>query len=161
MFNRHVSVDEKIEAVDKEVNIDSFFYGNNVIVGASLLVGSVFSLFFLFFKWDISHFTHIFSVTHEDVSMNSLILHIMSWIAKVACFFGLIIGAILTFYPDKMRRIESKLNIRLQTRPIVDKLNNNVFEFDALFLRHPIIFGIIGFFLSVFVVILTTLNLLG
>ena len=80
------------------------------------------------------------------------------YILKLATF---IFGFILLFYPEKMRRIESKLNFRLQTQPIVDKLNNTVFELDSLLLRHPIIFGIIGFFLSVFIVILSTLNLLG
>lgn len=161
VFNRQVNVDEKIEAVDKEIDIDSFFYRNNIIVGACLLVGSVFSLIFLFFKWDIYHFAHIFSVTQKDVPMSSMILHIMSWVMKISCFFGLIFGVILFFSPKKMKRIESKLNLRIQTRPIVDKLNKNVFEFDNLFFRQPMILGIIGFILSVLIVILSTLNLLG
>lgn len=161
VLNRQVSIDEKIETVDKEVNIDSFFYSNNIIIGACLAAGSVFSLIFLFFKWDTYHFAHIFSATPKDISMNSLILHFMSWVAKIACFLGLIFGVILLFYPEKMRRIEGKLNLRIKTRPIVDMLNNTVFEFDSLFFRHPIIFGIIGFFLSVSIVILSTLNLLG
>ena len=87
VLNRQVNVDEKIEAIDKEISIDSFFYRNNIIAGACLLAGSVFSLIFLFFKWDVHHFAHIFSVTQRDVSMSSMILHITSLVMKIACFF--------------------------------------------------------------------------
>jgi hypothetical protein len=161
IFNRHVCIDEKIELVDKEVNIDSFFYSHSVIVGACLMAGSIFSLIFLFFKLDISHLSHIFSGSYEDVSANSLIFHLFSWIGKVACIFGLIFGTILLFYPEKMRRVENKLNFRLQTRPVVEKLNTSVFELDTVFFRHPIVFGITGLVLSVFVVVLSAANLLG
>ncbi len=67
LFNRHVNIDEKIEYVDKEINIDSFFYSHNILVGTLLTIGSVFSLIFLFFKLDISDFANIFFVSHKHL----------------------------------------------------------------------------------------------
>ena len=161
IFNRYVSVDEKIGSIDKEVNIDSFFYSNNKFVGACLLFGSLFALTFLFLKLDIHHFAHIFSNSYEEASINVMIFDILSWLGEIACLLGLIFGIMLLVYPEKMKRIDIKLSSSLHTQPIVDKLNSSVYEFDGISLRYPRIFGITGLVLSIFIVTVSTLNLLG
>ena len=160
LFNRHVNIDEKIEYVDKEINIDSFFYSHNILVGTLLAAGSVFSLIFLFFKLDISDFANIFFVSHKHQSTYEMIFYFISWVGKVACFFGLLFGFILFFSPDKMRWIENKLNFWFETRPVFDKLNNSFYGFDALLLGRSMFFGLIGLILSIFIIVLSTLNLL-
>lgn len=161
IFNRNVSVDEKIGSIDKEVNIDSFFYSNNKVVGACILFGSLFALSFLFLKLDIDHLAHLFSGSYEEASINAMIFNTISWVGEIACFIGLIFGIMLFFYPEKMKRIDIKLSSSLHTQPIVDKLNSCVYEFDSILLHYPRIFGISGLVLSIFIVILSTLNLLN
>jgi hypothetical protein len=161
LFNRYVSIDEKVSYLDKSVKVDSFVYGHNMIFGALLIAGSLFALIFFFFKLDVSNFANIFFVSRKYLSTNEMIFSAISWIGKVACFFGLVCGFILFFAPSKMRKIEGGLNTWFETRPIFKKLDNANMEFDAFLFRHPVIFGIIGFAISFLIIILSILNLIS
>ena len=161
LFNRHVSIDEKITYVDKDVNIDSVFYRYNKLFGLLLIAGSVFSLIVFYFKLDISRLANIFSVSQRHLSTTEMIFHYLSWIGKLACLFGLLTGTILFLAPAKLRQIENKLNSRIETRPVFDKLNSSSYKFDALSSRHPFLFGSIGLIFSVFIIFLSILNLLS
>ena len=160
LFNRHVSIDEKIAYVDQDVNIDSAFYRYNKLFGLLLIAGSVFALSVFYFKLDISRLANIFSVSQKHLSTNEMIFYFLSWVGKVACFIGLLTGTVLFLAPAKLRQIENKLNSRIETGPVFDKLNSSSYKFDALSLRHPILFGSIGLIISVAIIVLSILNLI-
>jgi hypothetical protein len=160
LFNRQMSIDEKIAYVDQDVNIDSVFYRYNKLFGLLLIAGSVFSLIVFYFKLDISRLANIFSASQRHLSTNEMILHYLSWVGKVACFIGLLTGTVLFLAPTKLRQIENKLNSRIETRPVFDKLNSSSYKFDALSSRHPFLFGSIGLIISVSIIVLSILNLL-
>jgi hypothetical protein len=109
---------------------------------------------------DINHLAQIFSDSYEIASINVIIFDILACLGEIACLLGLIFGIMLLLYPEKMKQIDIKLSSSLHTQPIVDKLNKSIYEFDSILLRYPRIFGISGLGLSIFVVILSTLNLL-
>jgi hypothetical protein len=160
VFNRYVSIDEKVTYLDKDIQVDHFIYNHNILFGTCLIFGSVFSLIFFFFRLDVSNFANIFFVSHKHLSLNEMIFDTVSWIGKVACFFGLFFGAFLFFAPNKMRNIENKINSRFETRPLFDKLNESNYALDDILFRHPVIFGLAGLIISFLIIILSILNLL-
>ena len=89
-----------------------------------------------------------------------MIFNAVSWIGKVACFFGVVFGIMLCIAPGKMKQIENKMNSWLETRHIFDKLDDSNRELDAVLFRHPMPFGSIGLIISFFIIILSILNLL-
>ena len=161
VFNRNVNIDDTVSLLDKDVSVDSFIYSHNVIFGICLSAGSAFALIFFFFSLDVSSFANIFFVPGKYVSTNKMIFEAVSWIGKVACFLGLICGIILFIAPDKMKRIENVMASWFETRPVFEKLDESKRELDTLFFRHPIVCGAIGLIISVFVIVLSILNLLS
>jgi hypothetical protein len=161
VFNRPVSIDEKVAYLDTDVHLDSFFYSHNLLLGTCLVTGSSFSLIFLFFKMDTSNFANIFFSSHNYHSTNEMLFTALSWISTVASVFGLFFGALLFFAPHKMRKIEAKLNFWFETRPAFDKLEESTRELDTILFSHSVLFGLIGLILSIFIIILSILNLLS
>ena len=161
VFNRYVSLDEKMRYLDKDVPVDSFIYSHHVIFGICLIAGSAFALIFFFFRLDVSSFANIFFVSGKYISTNKMIFDAVSWIGKVACFAGLICGIILFVAPQKMKRIENITSSWFETRPVFDKLDDSKHELDTLFFRHPVIYGSIGLIISLFIIVLSILNLLN
>lgn len=161
VFNRYVSIDDKMASLDKDIQIESYIYSHNMLFGTCLVAGSVFSLIFFFFKLDVSSFANIFFVSHQHLSTNEMIFSAVSWIGKVACFFGLFFGAMLFFAPNKMRHIETKLNFWFETRQLFDKLDDSKRELDTILFRRPVFFGALGLILSLFIIVLSILNLLS
>ncbi|MBW2410883.1 MAG: hypothetical protein JRF72_13880 [Deltaproteobacteria bacterium] len=160
-FNRNVNFDDKVSYLDKDISVDSFIYSHNVIFGICLSAGSAFALIFFFFSLDVSSFANIFFVSGKYVSTNKMIFEAVSWIGKVACFVGLICGIIIIIAPEKMKRIEKVMASWFETRPVFDKLDESKRELDTLFFRHPIVCGTVGLIISVFVIVLSILNLLS
>jgi hypothetical protein len=161
VFNRQVNLDDKISILDKDIKIDSFIYAHHILFGILLIIGSVFSLIFFFFKLDIPHFANVFFVSSKYNSINEIFFNVVAWIAKIACLVGLVIGFLLLFRPAAMKKIENKVNAWLETRPLFDRLNKSNRNLDAILFKHPIVFGIIGLCISLIIVILSILNMLG
>lgn len=161
VFNRYVSIDDKVTYLDKDIQIDSYIYSHNMLVGTCLVAGSVFSLIFFFFKLDVSNFANIFFVSRQHLSANEMIFSAVSWIGKVACFFGLFFGAMLFFAPNKMRHIETKMNSWFETRHVFAKLDDSNRELDTILFQHPMLFGAVGLIVSLLIIVLSILNLLG
>jgi hypothetical protein len=90
-----------------------------------------------------------------------MIFSAVSWVGKVACFFGLFFGAMLFFAPNKMQHIETKLNSWFETRHVFDKLDDSKRELDTFFFRRPMFFGAVGLIVSLFIIVLSILNLLS
>jgi hypothetical protein len=161
VFNRSVNIDKRVAYLDKDLQLDSFIYGHNMIFGLCLMAGSVFALIFFFFKLDISSFANIFFIPGKYLSTNEIIFNTVTWIGKIACFFGIVCGFLLFVAPGKMKRIENKLNSWIETRHFFDKLDDSNRELDAVLFRHPVPFGLVGSIISFFIIILSILNLLS
>lgn len=161
VFNLSVNIDDKITYLDKDIQIDSYFYSHNMIFGTCLVAGSIFSLIFFFFKLDVSSFANVFFVSNRHLSTNEMIFSAVSWIGKVACFFGIFVGTMLLFAPNKMRQIETKLNSWFETRHVFDKLDDSNRDLDTILFQRPVFFGAVGLIVSLFIIVLSILNLLS
>ena len=160
-FNRSISVESKINLLDKDIATEAFIYSHNVIFGLCLVAGSIFALIFFFFNIDISNFAKVFLGSRKYFMTLEVIFIFFAWIARIACIFGLICGFFLLFAPAKMQAFESKLNTWFETKAIFDKLDRSGPELDVLFFRHPFFFGMAGAVISFLIITLAIVNLLS
>ena len=159
-LNRSINVEKRLEYLDKDIQISDFFYNHHITMGLILVAGSVFSLFFFFFSLDVSKFAGIFFGSQSNLFAAELVVSAITWIGKVGCLAGLIIGLLLVFKPDLMKGIESRLNSWFETKPMIEKFDKTSHDVDSFFFRHPIAVGLVGAVISFFLVSLSIINLL-
>ena len=160
ILNRSVDIEKKMDYLDKNIEITTFFYKHNLAMGLVLIAGSVFSLSFFFFSMDITKFAGIFFGSQRHVSTAEIIINAIIWIGKIGCLVGVFLGFLLAFAPDKLKRIENKLNSWFETKPMIKKLDNASHDLDSFFFRHAIAVGVTGAILSFFLISLSIVNLL-
>jgi hypothetical protein len=160
ILNRNVDIEKKIDYLDKNIETTSFFYKYNVIMGLVLIVGSLFALSFFFFSLDITKFIGIFFGSPKNALPVEIIIQSIVWICKFGCLAGLLLGLLLAFAPDRMKRIESKLNSWFETKPVIKKLDNASHDIDSFFFRYNMAVGLTGAILSFFLISLSIINLL-
>ena len=160
ILNRNVDVNKKIGILDKNIEISDFFYSHNVGVGSLIIAGSVFVLFFFYFSLDSTKFAIIFFNSPKHAFWGEIIIATILWVGKFTCLVGLIFGSLLMFAPNKMKRLENKLNFWFEIKPLVEKLDQSNSNLDYFFFRHPRAFGLIGAVLSFLILLLSIINLL-
>lgn len=160
ILNRSINVDKGIEYIDKEIEISEFFYNHHIAVGLALVAGAVFSLFFFFFSLDVSKFAGIFFGSRANIFKAELIVSAITWIGKIGCLAGLIIGLVLVFKPELMKRIENKMNSWFATKPMIDKFDKSSHDVDTFLFRYPFAVGLTGAVISFFLISLSIINLL-
>ena len=160
ILNRSINVDKGIEYLDKEIEISEFFYSQHIAVGLALVAGSVFSLFFFFFSLDVSKFAGIFFGSRANIFTAELIVSAITWIGKIGCLAGLVIGLVLVFKPELMKRIENKMNSWFATKPMFEKLDKSSHDVDTFLFRYPVAVGLTGAVISFFLISLSIINLL-
>lgn len=160
ILNRSVNIERKLSYLDKEIQIDAFFYSHHLLFGACLVAGSLFSLVFFFFQLDVANFPRIFGSSGGSFLTNEILCGSIALFGKVACVLGLLAGLIILFAPGKMKKIEHKLNSWFETKPMVDKLDASSRNVDMFFFRHPVLFGLAGALISFVLIILSIINLL-
>jgi hypothetical protein len=160
ILNRNVNVDEKIGFLDKDIEISDYFYSHHVIAGLMLIAGSAFALFFFYFSLDIAKFTTVFWGNPDHIFFGEIFISAILWVGKITCLVGLLIGVTLMLAPDKMRRMENKLNSWFETRSIFKKLDQSSNEIDSFFFRYPLPVGLTGAIISFIILSLSIINLL-
>lgn len=160
VFNSYTDIDDKITYFDKDIQIDDFFYAHHIIIGVCLIAGSLFTLFFSLFEINISNFANIFFAMKKFSLAAELSFLFFSWILKISCVIGFVLGILLVFVPGKMREIEKKMNSWFETQAMISKLDSPAREIDAYFFKYHIVFGIIGLLISAFAIITALLSFL-
>ena len=160
VLNRSINVDKRIEYLDKDIQISDFLYGHHIIMGILLVAGSAFTLFFFYFSLDISKFAGIFFGSRADSFTAELAVRTIAYIGRIGCVAGLVSGLLMVFWPDKMKRIETKMNSWFETRSMFDKLDSSSHDMDSFFFRHPVAVGLTGAVMSFFLISLSIINLL-
>ncbi len=160
-FNRNISVEPKINLLDREISTEALIYSHHIIVGLCLVAGSIFALIFFFFNIDLSNFAKVFLGSRKYFMTLEVIFIFFAWVARLACILGLVSGLFLLFKPEKMQAIEAKMNSWFETRTFFEKLDRNGPELDVLFFRHPFFFGMAGAVISFLIITLAIVNLLS
>jgi len=160
VLNRAVDVDQKLRLLDKDIPTDHMIYGHPVLVGSGLVVGSMFALFFFFYKFDASVFARLFFGSHNHALSGEIIFQAVGWIGKLGCLLGLLAGVGLIIAPRRVRVIDQKVNTRYDSRAWIEKLQRPTHSLDTVFFRHPILSGLLGGSISGLLIVLSILNLL-
>jgi protein-S-isoprenylcysteine O-methyltransferase Ste14 len=160
-FNRNISFESKFDILDKDIETETLIYGHHVVFGLCMIAGSVFAFIFFVFNLDLSNFTNVFIVSRKYFLVLEIVFYAFAWIARVACVLGIVFGGFLLFAPDKMKRIESRVNTWFETRGIFEKLDRTGPELDVFLFRHPFFFGLTGALISFLIITLSVVNLLS
>jgi len=150
ILNRSIDVERVLPALDRPVSTNSLAYKHPVIFGILLVIGSFFVLNFLFFQISAP----LFSGFLGGILFEALVI-----MGKLACFCGIAIGLGLIFAPDKVKKLETRLDSWFDTEPLAEKLNRPIEQVDHIFLRRPLLFGAIGLLASFVLLILGAANL--
>ena len=160
-FNRSINVEPKINILDKDIKTETLIYGHHVVFGLCMVAGSVFAFIFFFFDMNIANFAKVFLVSGKYFVIFEIVFYAFAWIAKIACILGIVFGGFLLFAPDKMRKVDQKVNIWFETRGIFAKLDQTGPELDVFLFRHPFFFGLTGALVSFLIITLSIVNLLS
>lgn len=148
-FNYQLNLEKKLSALNKYIQTGPIIYRHNIFFGGCLIAGSVFALIFLFFKLNLT-FANI---------INEIIVDSMILLGKISMIAGIILGFFLLFSPKTIEKVESKMNLWLDTQPIVNKLDEFHDDIDTIFFRHAKSFGFAGLIISTILFILSIVNL--
>ena len=160
-FNRNINVEPKINILDKDIETETLIYGHHVVFGLCMIAGSVFAFIFFVFNLDISNFANVFIVSSKYFLVLEIVFYAFAWVARIACILGMVFGGFLLFAPDKMRRLESKVNTWFETQGIFEKLDRTGPELDVFLFRHSFFFGLGGALISFLIITLAVANLLS
>jgi hypothetical protein len=160
-FNRNINVEPKINILDKDIKTETLIYGHHVVFGLCMVAGSAFAFIFFFFDMNIANFANVFLVSGKYFVIFEIVFYAFAWIAKIACILGIVFGGFLLFAPDKMRKVDQKVNIWFETRGIFAKLDQTGPELDVFLFRHPFFFGLTGALVSFLIITLSIANLVS
>ena len=160
-FNRNISFEPKINILDKDIKTEPLIYGHHIIFGLCMIAGSLFAFIFFAFDLDISNFASVFIVSRKYFVIFEIIFNTFVWVARFACLLGIVFGGFLLFAPDKMRKLDKKVNIWFETRGVFAKLDQSGPELDVFLFRHPFFFGLSGALVSFLIITLSVVNLLS
>lgn len=160
ILNRNVNVEQNMRFLDKDIAMSAFFYSHHVVVGLLLMAGSALALFFIYFSMDSTNFSKIFPGSPQQVFFGEILLDSILWVGKAACVAGLIFGGLLTASPEKMKRVENKLDSWFETGSVIEKLDQSNPNVDSFFFRHPLPVGMVGAIISFMILSLSIIHLL-
>ena len=160
-FNRNINIEPKINILDKDIKTETLIYGHHVVFGLCMVAGSVFAFIFFFFDMNIANFANVFLVSGKYFVIFEIVFYAFAWVAKIACILGIVFGSFLLVAPDKMRKVDQKVNIWFETRGIFAKLDQTGPELDVFLFRHPFFFGLTGALVSFLIITLSIVSLLS
>lgn len=160
-FNRSISVEPKINLLDRDIPTEALIYSHHIIFGLCLVAGSIFALIFFFFNLDLSNFARVFLGSRKYFMTLEVVFIFFAWVARLACILGLVSGLYLIFKPQKMQAFEGKMNSWFETRTFFEKLDRTGPDLDVIFFRHPFFFGMAGAVISFLIITLAIVNLLS
>lgn len=160
LLNQQITIDNKLNYLDKPVLTDSLTYRHNILVGITLIAGSGFLLVFLFFQMDISRVVNLFSV-NKYIVLVDIIVKAMVLAGKLTGSAGILFGLLLLFAPETMIKIENKMDSWFATQFVVDRLDEFHHGIENLILKYPLLFGFAGLMTSLILVILSVGSLLA
>ncbi|MGE5257735.1 MAG: hypothetical protein ACM3KE_13745 [Hyphomicrobiales bacterium] len=160
VLNRSIDIDKKLSLLDKDITTDNMIYGHSVLVGVCLAAGSLFALFFFFYKFEASVLARVFFGSHNPALSGDIIFQVVGWIGKLGCLLGLMAGVGLIVAPRRVRAIDQKMNTRYDTRSWIENLQRPTRSLDTVFFRHPILSGLLCGSISSMLIVLSILNLL-
>ncbi len=160
LFDQKITVEKKINYLDKSIGTDKLTYQHNIPFGIGLIAGSVFVLIFLFFKLDVIKVVKIFSAP-DYAFLIEIIISALAMVGKIASILGFVFGFFLLFVPELMIKIENIMDSWIETEFMVDKLDEFHHGIENIILKYPILFGFTGLMTSAILILLSIISLIS
>ena len=160
LFNRSINLEKRIAFLDKELVADAFFYRHHIMLGLFLVLGSSFSLVAFFFKVDMASFASKFFVSANYDSPHRVLFEVVFWFCKIVCCIGLLLGMLLVVAPNRIKKIETRLNSKIETRDMFQRLDSPRSSLETVAFRMPVVFGLSCLVVSLLLLLLSINNLL-
>lgn len=140
----YYDTDHTLRMLNTDVPTAPLLYRHAKVAGASLVLGSVVVLAFLFGRMDPSQFAAVFFASGKMSPVKEIVFRTVVIFAKLASLVGFGLGIGLLFAPDSVARLNDSMAKVLPIDPVFDQLNKSYRPVDRVFLRHSKIFGCIG-----------------
>lgn len=142
---------------------EKIFYRYNKPLGAVLLAGAIYSLYYFIFDYNQASLTHAFS-RYFNVSTTDWLLEVMNIFLVAGNVFVMLIGFTILFFPGSLKAFEEKCNSWISTRNVYKVLDIENKVVDSMLLRYPRALGMLivltsFYVLTTFTVLVVTKNL--
>jgi hypothetical protein len=135
--------------LDRTIETNRLAYRHPFLIGSFFTIGSLFVLHFLYSQVPPG----INQTFSEEILYEFLLI-----VAKLGAFLAILIGIALLLAPEKVRKIEDRLNAWIDTTKLFSDLDRPRPQIDHIFLRYPRISGAIGLLASFSLTILSISN---
>lgn len=149
-FDYWFHVDEKLAFLDRHLKTDGFVFRHHILLGISMIGGSVFFLVFLFLKLDVARLLDIFFNGSRLQPVAEVLVSALIILGKLSGFIGIVLGTLLIFAVGSVMGLETRMSAGMTPQPVIDKLNQFNDGIDRVFLRYPVVLGLFGLAASVF-----------
>jgi len=149
-FNYRVNMNRIIPYLNKDIRTEHFTSRYNRLCGAGLLGGSLFVLYHLILTSGVSPFSGL---------LWSILFDVYILLLEISAAAGTILGIVLILFPEKIKKLEGKVNSWFDTEPVANSLDAFHDGVDIIFLRHPLLFGALILLASFFLTVMSIVNL--
>jgi len=149
-FNYRINLNSIIPYLNKDIRVEPLTFRHNRLFGAGLLAASLFVLYSLGGASGAAPFSGV---------LWSILFDVYLLLTKFSAVAGVLLGLALITFPEKIRKIETKMNSWFDTEPVANSLDEFHDSVDVIFLRHPLLFGAVFLIASFLLTILSISNL--
>jgi len=139
--NKWYSSRKSTKPLDIIRDTDSFYFNNNQLIGTIMLAISILALFLVYSRIPTTD-QYISAPGNSSLDMGvGVLLESLRWILLAIILMGLPLWGLLTFDPEKLKRVNTYLNRWISTRLLLLPLEKMNDSFDIFVIQNHRIFG--------------------
>ena len=150
LLNYDFRLEDKLSWLNYPCQTSGFTFRFHRLCGTVMIAASGFLLAFLIFG---------FKAPPTPTVLAEVVTSSLMWLAKIVAASGLAIGGFLLLAPERLRKLEEKMNRNIDTQSLVNNLNESHDGFDSMSLRHPVLVGSIVLIASLILIVLSVTRL--
>ena len=139
--NKWYSGKKIVEPLDVVHETDSYFFAHNQLSGMAMIIMSILALYLVATR--IPTVDQVYAITgNMQTSLSiGILLESLKWFLIFSITLGLPVWGFLAFYPDKLKKINSKLNKWVSTHLLLLPLEKMNMGFDNYVIYYHRFFG--------------------
>ena len=139
--NKWYSARKSTKPLDIMRDTDSFYFNNNQLIGSTMLVISILALYLIYSRIpDTDEYLAAAGNTSANLGVG-ILLESLRWILLILITIGLPMWGLLTFNPEKLKKLNTYLDKWISTRLLLLPLEQMNDSFDVFVLQNHRIFG--------------------
>ena len=151
-LNKQMLTESQMTVFNSPIRSEPFILRYHIACGGLLIAGSIFILLFLFLGVQPPAGFGLFM----DMAIGFSVL-----LGKTAGIVGFAAGALLFFSPAAFKAVGEKVNIWIDTEPVFNKFDTLYVDVDSIFIKYPLVCGLLGLAVSTALIVISIANFLG